>query len=160
MEWLKGKTYLPVRRQILSEICRLSPGNSVRNASERSQNLASAALREPCLGGLLRPLQPTKFLTSIDQLPPVMPPILKVFCHHDALYLGLGFSSSNRIFVGSRTVQRDPENTWSKPKFQILELRSKGPLKFPRLGPLVGVPHDSGMWVVWSPCSWIQVGLG
>jgi hypothetical protein len=51
MEWLKGKTYLPVRRQILSEICRLSPANSVRNASERSQNLASAALREPCFGG-------------------------------------------------------------------------------------------------------------
>jgi len=44
MEWLKGKTYLPVGRQILSEICRLPPANFVRNASERKPERASRNL--------------------------------------------------------------------------------------------------------------------
>jgi hypothetical protein len=43
-----------------------------------------------------------------------MPPILKVFCHHDAHYLAQDVRRASVIFMGSRTVQHDPENAWFK----------------------------------------------
>jgi hypothetical protein len=43
-----------------------------------------------------------------------MPPIRKVFCHHDVLYLVQDFRRAIVTFVGSRRVQHDPENAWFK----------------------------------------------
>ena len=61
MEWLKGKTHLPIRRQILSEICRLPPDNFVRTGVNGSQKLPVRSYRDRSTDKILEEYRPTFF---------------------------------------------------------------------------------------------------